>query len=248
VRTKFAGAITTIDEKTEYPFRGSVQFTINPENPVRFPLVVRLPVWAAGGTVNINGQTFELHPSGCTLLTASSCSGDKAFYRIERVWKSGDRVDVHFDTMPTVTHWYHGAAVFNRGPLVFSLPLEGQWSELKRYAEKSADWQITSPQSWNYAVALGACFATVTEHPISTTPFDVQNPAVELKVRGRLDQQWGVENNSAAPVPLSPVQSSAPEQVLTLVPYGAAKLRITAFPFLAEKTTCEQASVRPTAR
>ena len=243
VRTKLAGAATMIDEKTEYPFRGSVQFTIHPENPARFPLLLRIPVWASGGTVTVKGQVFELHPSGCTLSTASSCSGDKAFYRIERLWKSGDRVDLHFDMMPTVTHWYNGAAVFNRGPLVFSLPLDGQWTELKHYAEKSADWQITSPRPWNYAVALGPCDATATERTVSTTPFDVHNPAVELKVRARLDQQWGVENNSAGPIPLSPLRSSAAEQVLTLVPYGAAKLRMTAFPFLAEQTTCEQGSV-----
>jgi hypothetical protein len=34
------------------------------------------------------------------------------------------------------------------------------------------------------------------------------------------------------------VESSDPLQSLTLIPYGAAKLRITAFPFLRDKSQC----------
>jgi hypothetical protein len=47
-----------------------------------------------------------------------------------------------------------------------------------------------------------------------------------------------VKENSAAPVPVSPVSSRDPLESLTLVPYGAAKLRVTAFPFLQEKSQC----------
>ena len=50
------------------------------------------------------------------------------------------------------------------GPLVFSLPLDGQWSELKRYSEQSADWQITPAGNWNYAVELGQCDTHAVEH------------------------------------------------------------------------------------
>ncbi|MGA8025664.1 MAG: hypothetical protein WB992_00860, partial [Bryobacteraceae bacterium] len=56
---------------------------------------------------------------------------------------------------------------------------------------------------------------------------------------GRPDPQWSIEENSAAPVPLSPVASQESLQTLTLVPYGAAKLRITAFPYLQERSQCE---------
>jgi hypothetical protein len=143
-----------------------------------------------------------------------------------------------FPTAPRVSHWYNDSAVFERGPLVFSLPLDGQWSQLKAYAEKSADWQIQPARAWNYAVKLGECDATAAEQPLSSTPFDVNHPPVTLKVKGKLLPQWSMAENSAAPVPDSPVDSSHPLQSLTLVPYGAAKLRITAFPYLQQKSTC----------
>jgi hypothetical protein len=38
----------------------------------------------------------------------------------------------------------------------------------------------------------------------------------------------------AEPVPKSPVASSEPEENISLVPYAAAKLRITAFPHLED--------------
>ena len=203
VHVRLGGAMTTIDEQTEYPFRGSVQFIVHPEHPVRFPLVIRIPVWAAGGNAIVDGKSFRLHPSGCSVSTANTCPIEKAIYRIDRLWKDGDRVNIRFDMPVTVTHWYNDAAVFGRGPLVFSLPLDGQWSELKHYAEKSGDWQITSTHRWNYAVELPPCDPAVMERPVSSIPFDVRNPAVELKVRGRLDPQWTIEDNSAGAVPLA---------------------------------------------
>ena len=228
VHSELGGVRTAIDEETDYPFRGTVQFTVHPARRVPFPLLLRVPAWSNGGSVRVNGQIQQLPAS-------------EAFFRIQRTWTDGDRVLVTFNQKPVVTHWYHDAAVFERGPLVFSLPLDGQWSELKRYSEKSADWQVTTAKPWNYAVELGECDASAVEHPVGTVPFDVKNPPVELKVEGRLDPQWTVEDNSAGPVPASPVVSSDPLRTLTLVPYGAAKVRMTAFPYLREASKCQPA-------
>jgi hypothetical protein len=76
------------------------------------------------------------------------------------------------------------------------------------------------------------------EHSVGSVPFDVEKPPVVLEVGGRRDPNWIVEANSAGPVPLSPLSSTEPLKTLTLVPYGAAKLRITAFPYLKEKWPC----------
>ena len=228
VRTKLNGIDIAIDEETDYPFRGTVQFTIHTPRPFAFPLVLRIPGWADSAAVAVNGTPSQIQRPG--------------LHSIKRTWKEGDLVTIKFPMTARVTHWFHDSAVFERGPLVFSLPLDGQWKPLKKYAEKSADWQLTSPADWNYAVEIGDCDAKAQEHPLSAVPFDVENPPVSLSIRARRDRTWSIVENSAGPVPQSPVTSQDPLQVLTLVPYGAAKLRITAFPYLGEKSQCGSAA------
>jgi hypothetical protein len=227
VHTTLKGVQVTVDEETEYPFRGTAQFVVHPSHAAAFSFVLRIPAWADSAAVTVNGTPHQIQQSG--------------LYPIKRAWKDGDRVTIQFPMSSRVTHWYRDAAVFERGPLVFSLPLDGQWSQLKKYSEKSADWQITPAADWNYAVELGDCDAKVSEHPVGPVPFDVKNSPVSLFIRARRYRNWSIVQNSAGPVPVSPVTSPDPLQTLTLVPYGAAKLRITAFPYLEEKSACRSA-------
>ena len=64
------------------------------------------------------------------------------------------------------------------------------------------------------------------------SPFSLANTPVKLEVKARRLPSWLAVDGVADPVPHSPVLSSEPEETITLVPYAAAKLRITAFPQL----------------
>ncbi len=162
------------------------------------------------------------------------------FVRLHRNWKSGDTVRISFVVQPRVTHWFHNASVFERGPLVFSLPLDGEWTALKTHAEKSADWEITPRRPWNFAVELGNCAVRVKETELgSNVPFDYKSPGVELLVEAKQVPSWHESENSAGPVPASPVASTEPVRTLRLAPYGSAKLRITEFPYLDQRASCQ---------
>ena len=244
VQTQVNGTAIRIDEETEYPFRNSVKFTLHPVQPVTFPLQLRLPGWANGATVAINGQSSILAKSACVLAEGNfgeqpSCDFTKSFHTMSRRWKDGDSVLLTFETKPRVTRWYRDSAVFEWGSLVFALPVEAQWSELKHYAQQSSDWQLQPKSDWNYAVLLGPCDARTVESSPSAVPFDVKHPATSMHIQARQLPQWIMEKNSAGPVPASPVNSKSELKELTLVPYGAAKLRITAFPYLREKSKCQ---------
>jgi hypothetical protein len=55
---------------------------------------------------------------------------------------------------------------------------------------------------------------------------------VEITAKARRLPEWTLVDDSPGVLPVSPVTSKRPEETITLVPYGAAKLRITAFPWM----------------
>lgn len=243
VRTRLNNIDVEIDEETEYPFRDGVRLTLHLAKPARFPLQLRVPGWAEGGSVAVNGQKTELAKPDCAMPEGNSgaetpCNQSTAFHTVQRTWKNGDTVMLTFRESPRITHWYRKSAVYELGPLVLALPLDSKWSQLKEYAQKSADWQLEPQKKWNYAVLADPCQARVTREALGEVPFDVKDPSVSLHIKGRELESWGVKENSADSVPLSPVETKTALEDLTLIPYGAAKLRITAFPFLAEKASC----------
>ena len=224
VHTTLPGSVpVTIVEDTEYPFRDRIRLTANPAKPIQFPLVLRIPGWAEGARVTVNGDPVNDVQPG-------------RFLRIERTWNPGDRIELHFPMAVRVTKWYHNSVAVERGPLVYSLALGETWSKLKQVGP-AVDWEVFPSSPWNYALAVDlgnpAASFTVKEHPITKQPFDVEAAPVVLQAKGRRLTSWEIEESSAGTLPVSPVSSKQPEESLRLVPYGAAKLRITAFPYLA---------------
>jgi hypothetical protein len=63
-------------------------------------------------------------------------------------------------------------------------------------------------------------------------PFSSEGAPVLLRVKGRRIPDWKLVDGSAGPLPMSPISSNETAESLTLIPYGSAKLRITAFPQL----------------
>ncbi len=209
-------------EETNYPFRGTVRLHVNPASPLAFSLLLRIPAWAARTSVKVNG---ELQPT----------PSPGTFARIERTWKPGDRVDIEFPLEPRVSQWFHDSVAVERGPLVFSLGIGEDWLKL-RDRGMTADWQIYPTTQWNYALAVDPATpphdVTATECEVGDRPFSAKGSPVKLHVKARQLPAWQAEEGVAAPVPQSPVTSDQPEQTIELIPYAAAKLRITAFPRL----------------
>jgi hypothetical protein len=73
----------------------------------------------------------------------------------------------------------------------------------------------------------------VTEQSADKDVFTLNGAPVRIEVKGRRAPGWQETQGVAGELPQSPMASSEREEMLTLVPYGAAKLRITAFPEVA---------------
>ncbi|MFN7996320.1 MAG: glycoside hydrolase family 127 protein [Bryobacteraceae bacterium] len=222
VKTKVAGGEVAIVEETEYPFRDSIRLTVNPSAPARFPLVLRIPAWATTATVRVNGTPAEK-------------PGPGSFYRINREWHKGDIVDLTFPMHMRVKSWAHDSISLERGPLIYSLRIGENWKKLRQKGT-AADWEVDPTTPWNYGLVIDPNHpdrsVTIEEKPLGQYPFSPEGAPVILRVKGRQVPEWKVVKGSAGPLPRSPVRSTQPVQTLELIPYGAAKLRITAFPRL----------------
>lgn len=221
VNTKVRGVAVRLLEETEYPFREVVRITVHPEKAVLFPVMLRVPAWADGATIQVNGNPEANVKTG-------------AFARVERLWTAGDVIDVKFPMKPRLTRWFKQSVALERGPLLFSFQPGGQWVKLRDRA-LTADWQVFPTEQWNYALAVdekSVSSIMVTESSVGARPFTSASPGVSLHVTGRKLNEWRSEDGVALPLPESPVASDEADVLLTLIPYAAAKLRITAFPQL----------------
>ncbi len=228
LQTSVKGSSVSVEEQTEYPFRANIHFVVHVNKPLAFPLVLRMPGWSNGATMRVNGGLEAI-------------SSVKSFERVTRTWKEGDTVDISFDAQPRESYWYRDSQVFERGPLVFALPLDAKWTELKHYELKSSDWKLETSTPWSFTVEHGGCGVKVAEHAVSNVPFDQADPPVTLRIDARPLPSWSAFENSAGPVPQSPVNAKGPDEALKLVPYGSAKLRITAFPWWRSAAGCDSA-------
>jgi len=106
------GAGLKVAQKTNYPWDGAVELDVTPEQASQFTFYVRIPEWAAGARVAVNGQPV---------------SGVKAgqYLPIERRWAPGDKIRLRFDMTPQVIVANprladdSGRAAIERGPLVY---------------------------------------------------------------------------------------------------------------------------------
>ncbi len=53
-----------------------------------------------------------------------------------------------------------------------------------------------------------------------------------ITARGMKIPEWTLKDNSADIPPLSPVKPEGDTEIITLIPYGCARLRITEFPVM----------------
>ena len=98
----------------------------------------------------------------------------------------------------------------------------------------TADWQVFPTTAWNYALEVDAQDPSksfdVHEEEMGDAPFSRHQPAVRIETQGHKVPAWRAEDGAADQLPQSPVSSDQALEALTLFPYAAAKLRITAFP------------------
>ncbi len=113
-RFDLAGAKVELSQQTRYPWDGAIQFDLTLDRPAHFALSLRIPEWADGATLSVNGEKLDL----ASVLT-------DGYARIERDWKSGDKVDLSIPLTARklfanpLVRQDAGRTALMRGPMVY---------------------------------------------------------------------------------------------------------------------------------
>lgn len=219
------GVKVTVEEDTKYPFGETIKFTVNPEKPVRFPLYLRIPEWCKAAGVAVNDAKADV------ALPAGKVA------RVEREWKAGDVVTLSLPMTVGVKTWAdnRNTVSVSRGPLTYSLRIP---EKKERYAgtDRWPAYDLFPAGPWNYGLDLDPADPTKGltvqrgDWPADDRPFGDQ-PPVSITAPARAIPNWTLDSRGLVrEVIAGPVRSDQPRETVTLVPMGAARLRVSAFP------------------
>jgi hypothetical protein len=245
VKAKVAnGKEVIISEETNYPFNGTVKLKISTADPVKFPIYIRVPEWADSIIIRYKEKS----------IIAKGPSS----YKMNEKWKDGDQILIDLPMEIRVEKRYNNSLSVLRGPLYFALRIDKEYKSVKinydNFSYKgSVDWEISPKSDWNYGLLIDKQNLMrglkITENPIGKYPFADKGDMVwsadsakyiqvtdeaplVMTARGIKIPGWIMKNNSADVPPISPIKPVGDPEVITLVPYGCTRLRITEFPVM----------------
>jgi hypothetical protein len=189
----------------------------------------------------VNGQT----------LSATAKAG--GYVKISNAWKNNDEITIQFPMALSVRTWTKNknSVSVNYGPLTYSLKIDEKYIRFdsKATAQYDSKWQANADPSqwpsfeiqpgsaWNYGLDGDLTqpekyFKVVKKAwPADNYPFTISAVPIEIKTKGKKIPAWTIDQYGlCAELPMSPVKTAEPEEEITLVPMGAARLRISAFP------------------
>lgn len=242
VNMKVAGGNNiTLIEETNYPFEDKVCLTVSTgKKALNFPIYLRIPSWTYEASVFVNGKKVDVKPERGKYLC------------INREWNEGDKVEINFPMKLSLRTWVtnKNSVSVNYGPLTFSLKIKENYvrCDSKKTAIGDSKWQedvnvedwpsyeIYPASNWNYALVLDKedvfkDFRVVKKSwPQDNFPFTQQGCPIEIEAIGRKIPSWKFDEYGLChELPDEGVALGIKEHI-TLIPMGAARLRVSAFP------------------
>ena len=234
------GKQVVLHEQTHYPFEEKVSFSLSMDEAVKFPFYLRIPTWTKDAQVTVNGKSVRVD-----LVPGK-------YLCIDREWSDGDRVEVQLPMSLSMRTWQvnKNSVSVDYGPLTLSLKIKEKYVKVDSRAtaihdsgwQEDADptkWPTTEiyPDSpWNYALVLGKDnplkhFEVFRkEWPADDFPFTADGVPLEVKAVGRLVPSWQVDETGLCGVLPDEDAVKGEKEEITLIPMGAARLRVSAFP------------------
>ncbi len=245
----------TIVEETDYPFDEKIHFKVRADSPVRFGLHLRIPGWCRGAKVLVNGRDTGLSAKAGTFVTLrrTFAGGDRVTLELPmevRVVKQGGgvavergplvyalqikedwRVDPKKDGRSTKE--FPAYNLYAAGPWNYALALEGKdpaeaIQVVRRRPAARNPWTQAGAPILLRAPARPVAGWALQEHDsvdgmLWSNTGGVGGIEVTHKGRFRFTPPLPDKKGLAA-------RLGKKLQMVTLIPYGCARMRITIFP------------------
>ena len=221
------GQMVKVEETTSYPFKEDITFTLRTQKAVKFPFHLRIPQWCSKPVIKINKKELDVKINNGVGV-------------IDRVWNDNDEIVLVLPMEFRKSWWYNSSLGIERGPIVYALKIEEEWSEVKRVGFDDTYWEVRPRTPWNYSLMKEDIetmnFAVTVKENIERYPWTLENAPIVVKARGLKIANWTVVNGQAGmlPSPGGPseqLKSETPDTI-ELIPYGCTTLRISQFPVL----------------
>ncbi len=127
-KVKVGGKTVELEQMTNYPWDGNITMNIKRANN-RFALNIRIPGWVRGEVVpsNLYSYADTKHLGYTVKVNGEPVKSElkNGYFVIDRKWKKGDKVEVHFDMEARIVKANNkveadkGRVAVERGPLVY---------------------------------------------------------------------------------------------------------------------------------
>jgi hypothetical protein len=231
VKAKVAGGDEVkVIETTDYPFSDSVELKLETARSVRFPLYLRVPNWCDQPTISVNGKAISADAHALSYVV------------VTRDWSNADTVTLTLPMKLGVRRWAKNkdSASVDYGPLSFSLEIGQKWVKYGG-TDEWPEQEVYPTTAFNYGLVLDEANPTAgieltkASGPVADQPFTPETTPFRLTMKAKKIPNWDMDhNNLLRTLEPGPVRSSEPVETISLIPMGAARLRISSFPVISD--------------
>ncbi len=251
------GTEVSIKSETKYPFEETVNLTVATPNDVTFPLYLRVPKWCDDMSIAVNGENLNVQatPQKYVKIDRQWKNGDRVAVTMPMRWNvrswQQNKNSISLDYGPltfslkikennrqmssreTALHdsgWQDGADE-SRWPAFEILP----GSDWNYGLEPLVHYSTTNTRTGVTKTVLRDAEIERKPWPADDYPWTADAVPLSVKVKGRKIPGWKIDRYGlCAPLPQSPAVTAEPVEEVELIPMGAARLRISAFPIVRE--------------
>ncbi len=152
LKTKLSdGSDIQLVQKTEYPWDGDISITLKKCKSTAFDILFRIPDWATGATISVNGEKIK------GIIKAGT------FKKIKKTWKAGDTIRLSLPMNITLVEGHprieevRNQVAVKRGPVVYCIEspdLPNDTSILDVYLSESEEMSVSYKEKFLGGVAV----------------------------------------------------------------------------------------------